>query len=87
MPADAITIIVTSIIVIIALLVSWLVFIFLIRVVKASIITAIGIAAILLFFQLAFGISPVDIWQYITQNFQSISRFVTFNIVRILIGR
>ncbi len=87
MLAEALTIIVTSIIVIIALLVSWVVFILLIRVVKASIVAAIGIALVLLFLQLAFGISPFDIWQYITQSFQSISRFITFNLLRIFIIR
>ncbi len=87
MSAEALTIIVTSIIVIIALLVSWVVFILLIRVVKASLIAAIGIAAVLLFLQLAFRISAFDIWQYITQHFQNISRFITFNILRIFIGR
>jgi hypothetical protein len=72
MPGDVIIVIATLIIVIITLLVSWLVFILLIRVVKASIITALGIAAIVLSLQLVFGLSPFVIWQYINQSFQTI---------------
>lgn len=84
MSAEAISIIVTCITVIIALLVSWLAFILLIRVVKASIVAVIGIAAVLLFLQLAFGISPLELWLYITLSFQSISRYITDIILRIL---
>jgi hypothetical protein len=53
------------IIVIGALLVTWLVFTWVIKVLKASISTAIAIAAIVLILQLAFGIGPERIWQQI----------------------
>jgi hypothetical protein len=53
------------IIVIGALLVTWLVFTWVIKVLKASISTAIAIAAIVLILQLAFGIGPDRIWQQI----------------------
>jgi hypothetical protein len=53
------------IIVIGALLVTWLVFTWVIKVLKASISTAIAIAGIVLILQLAFGIGPDRIWQQI----------------------
>lgn len=77
MPVEVTIIITTSLIVIITLLVCWVVLILLIRVVKASITAAIGIAAIVLVLQLVFGISPFDVWQYITQGFQTLLRVVT----------
>ncbi|MEM8778999.1 MAG: hypothetical protein AAGF26_09030, partial [Cyanobacteria bacterium P01_G01_bin.49] len=56
-----------------ALLVSWLVFRWLLTVVKASAGTALAIAAIVLLLQLKFGISPQELWTEITnlpQTFQ-----------------
>ncbi|MFE1745591.1 hypothetical protein [Coleofasciculus sp. H7-2] len=67
------------IILIAALIVSWLVFALLIKVVKASIGTAILIAAVVLILQLFFGIGPEDIWQQITQLPQTIWHMVTGN--------
>ncbi|MBD2538255.1 hypothetical protein [Coleofasciculus sp. FACHB-SPT36] len=67
------------IILIAALIVSWLVFTLLIKVVKASIGTAILIAAVVLVLQLFFGIDPQDLWQQITQLPQTILRMVTGN--------
>ncbi len=67
------------IILIAALIVSWLVFTLLIKVVKASIGTAILIAAVVLILQLFFGIGPQDLWQQITQLPQTILRMVTGN--------
>ncbi|MGC9504775.1 hypothetical protein [Baaleninema sp.] len=46
-----------------ALLLSWLVFTWLIRVVKTTITTAISIAAIVLVLQVGFGIDPDVLWQ------------------------
>ncbi|MDC0834862.1 hypothetical protein CKA32_005705 [Geitlerinema sp. FC II] len=48
-----------------ALLLSWLVFTWLIRVVKTTITTAISIAAIVLVLQVVFGIDPDILWQEI----------------------
>ncbi|MBD1897134.1 hypothetical protein [Coleofasciculus sp. FACHB-129] len=67
------------IILIAALIVSWLVFTLLIKVVKASIGTAILIAAVVLVLQLFFGIDPQHLWQQITQLPQTILRMVTGN--------
>jgi len=55
------------IILIAALIVSWLVFTALIKVVKTTVSTAIAIAAIVLVLQLVFGVRPQDLWQEITQ--------------------
>ncbi|GAB4376560.1 MAG: hypothetical protein Kow00121_23880 [Elainellaceae cyanobacterium] len=46
-----------------ALVVSFLVFGFLVRVVRAAIGTAIAIALVVLALQLVFGIGPNDLWQ------------------------
>ena len=53
------------ILVLAALIVSWLVFTWLIKVVKTTVSTAIAIAAIILILQLSFGIGPNQLWQQI----------------------
>ena len=65
------------IILIAALIVSWLLFTALIKVVKTTVSTAITIAAIVLVLQLAFGIAPQDLWQEITQLPQILWHLVT----------
>jgi uncharacterized membrane protein (UPF0182 family) len=65
------------IILIAALIVSWLVFTALIKVVKTTVSTAIAIAAIVLVLQLVFGINPQDLWQQITQLPQIVWHLVT----------
>lgn len=60
------------VIIIAAMVVSWLVFTWLIKVVKASVNTAFAIAIILLILQLLFGIGPQEIWQQITELPQTI---------------
>lgn len=55
------------IILIAALIVSWLVFTALVKVVKTTVSTAITIAAIVLVLQLVFGVAPQELWQQITQ--------------------
>lgn len=67
------------IILIAALIVSWLVFTALIKVVKTTVSTAIAIAAIVLVLQLVFGINPQDVWQQITQLPQILWHVVTGN--------
>lgn len=46
-----------------AVIVAWLVFSWLINIVKVSIKTAVSIALIVLVLQFAFGISPEKLWQ------------------------
>ena len=60
MPIELITLIA-------ALIVSWLVFTTLVKVVKTTVKTAIAIAAIVLILQLGFGIAPPALWQKITE--------------------
>jgi predicted PurR-regulated permease PerM len=50
-----------------SIVVTWLIFGWLVKVLKASISTAITIAAILLILQLAFGIKYQIIWQEIIE--------------------
>ncbi len=65
------------IILIAALILSWVVFTALIKVVKTTVSTAIAIAAIVLVLQLVFGINPQDLWQQITQLPQIVWHLVT----------
>ena len=65
------------IILIAALIVSWLVFTALVKVVKTTVSTAITIAAIVLILQLIFGVAPQELWQQITQLPQ-----ILWNLVR-----
>ena len=62
-----------------ALIVSWLVFTALIKLVKTTVSTAIAIAAIVLVLQLGFVINPQDLWQQITQLPQILWHVVTGN--------
>ena len=62
-----------------ALIVSWLIFTALIKVVKTTVSTAIAIAAIVLVLQLAFGVNPQDLWQQITQLPQTLWDTITGN--------
>ena len=55
------------VILIAAMLISWLVFTWLIKVLKASISTALAIAIIVLILQLVFGIGFQEVWQQIIQ--------------------
>ena len=65
------------IILIAALIVSWLVFTALVKVVKTTVSTAITIAAIVLILQLVFGVAPQELWQQITQLPQILWNLVT----------
>ncbi len=55
------------IILIAALIVAWLVFTALIRVVKTTLSTALTIAAIVLILQIGFGVQPQQLWQQLVQ--------------------
>jgi type IV secretory pathway TrbL component len=55
------------ILIIAALIVSWLVFTALLNVLKTTLKTAISIAAIVLALQLVFGIGPQQLWQQIIE--------------------
>ena len=67
------------IILVAALIVSWLVFAALIKVVKTTVSTAIAIAAIVLILQFAFGIRPQELWKQIAQLVETIWHTITGN--------
>lgn len=60
-----------------ALIVTGLLFTWLIKVVKATLSTALVIAAIALVLQLFFGIGPTDLWQQVAQVPQQLWEFIT----------
>lgn len=55
------------VILIAAIVVSWLVFTWLLRVVKTTLKTALLVAIIVLILQLSLGIGPDQLWQKITE--------------------
>ena len=59
---------------IITLLVAWIVFIILWKLIKTTIITAIISAAVVMLLYFGFGITPQDIWQQISQFAQTFSQ-------------
>lgn len=65
------------IIIIAALIVSWLVFTALLKLVKTTVSTAIAIAAVVLILQLLFGIGPNDLLQQILHLPQTLQHAVT----------
>jgi hypothetical protein len=56
------------------LIVAWIVFIILWKLLKATLNTALTIAAILVLLNIGFGITPQDIWHHITQFAQGVSQ-------------
>ena len=60
-----------------AVIVSWLVFTALIKIVKTTATKAIAITAIVLGLQIGFGVDPRDLWQQITQLPQIVWHLVT----------
>ena len=56
------------------LIVAWIVFIILWKLLKATVSNALTIAAILVLLNIGFGITPQDIWHYVTQFAQNLSK-------------
>ncbi|MFW9257176.1 MULTISPECIES: hypothetical protein [unclassified Nostoc] len=56
------------------LIVAWIVFIIVWKLLKATVSNALTLAAILILLNISFGITPQDIWQYITQFAQNLSQ-------------
>ncbi|PSB01558.1 hypothetical protein [Merismopedia glauca] len=69
MPLEAIALIA-------AIIVSWLVFTALVKVLKTTLTTAFTIAAIVLVLQLLFGIGPEKVWQEIVKLPESVLHLV-----------
>ena len=70
MPVELITLIA-------ALVVSWLVFTALLKIVKTTATTAIAIAAIILALQIIFGIDLQDLWQRLVRLPQAVWQLFT----------
>lgn len=51
----------------IAVIVAWLIFTILVKVVKTTVKTAFFIAAIIVLLQVGYGIGPQEMWNYIVQ--------------------
>ena len=56
------------------LIVAWIVFIILWKLLKATLSNALTIAAILVLLNIGFGITPQDIWNYVTHFAQNMSQ-------------
>jgi hypothetical protein len=48
-----------------ALILAWIIFTFLIKIVKTTVVNALMIAALVLLLQVGYGITPIDIFNYI----------------------
>ncbi|WP_193197842.1 hypothetical protein [Nostoc sp. MG11] len=59
---------------IVTLIVAWIVFTILWKLLKTTVSNALTIAAILVLLNISFGITPQDIWHQITQFAQSLSQ-------------
>jgi hypothetical protein len=55
------------------LIVAWIVFVILWKLLKATVKNALTLAAILILLNISFGITPQDIWHQIMQFTQSLS--------------
>jgi Flp pilus assembly protein TadB len=64
------------IILIAALIVAWLIFTWLVKVLKASIGTALAIAAVILVLQIAFGVDPQQLWQQVNDLPQTLQQLL-----------
>jgi len=79
MTLEAMVVPIDLIVLIAALVVAWLVFTALIRVVKTTLSTALTVAAIVLILQIGFGVQPQQLWQQIMQLPQMIRELLTGN--------
>lgn len=60
-----------------ALVVSWLIFTALVKILKTTVTTAIGVAILVLALQLLFGIGPNDLWQQMLHLPQNLWDWIT----------
>jgi predicted PurR-regulated permease PerM len=57
-----------------SLIIAWIVFVILWKMIKTTFKTALTLAALLVLLQVAFGITPQDIWQQIQHLPQTLSQ-------------
>jgi hypothetical protein len=60
----------------VALIVAWIVFTILVKIVKTTVSSAITIAAIVVLLQISYGITPQDIWNQIIHLPQTLSSHI-----------
>lgn len=48
-----------------ALILAWIIFTFLLKIIKTTVVNALMIAAIVLLLQVGYGVDPIDIFNYI----------------------
>jgi hypothetical protein len=48
-----------------ALILAWIIFTFLIKIIKTTVVNALMIAALVLLLQVGYGVDPIDIFNYI----------------------
>ncbi|MBH8577898.1 hypothetical protein I8752_34050 [Nostocaceae cyanobacterium CENA369] len=59
------------------LIVAWIIFVVLWKIIKTTVSNALTIAAILILLNIGFGITPQDIWHQIIQFAQTVSQIST----------
>lgn len=59
-----------------ALILSFLIFTFLVKVLRAAIGTALAIAVVVLVLQLLFGIGPAQVWEQLQELWHSLWRMI-----------
>ena len=62
--------------IILTLIVAWIVFTILVKVIKTTVKMALTVAAIIVLLQIGFDISPFDIFNYIVEFFQDASGMI-----------
>ncbi|BAZ13557.1 hypothetical protein NIES4071_53960 [Calothrix sp. NIES-4071] len=60
--------------VIVALFVAWTIFIFLLRVIKTTVVNAVLLAAVIYFLQVGYGVTIFDVINYFTQGTRAVGR-------------
>ncbi|MBF2003939.1 hypothetical protein ACF3DV_08640 [Chlorogloeopsis fritschii PCC 9212] len=58
----------------VALIIAWIVFTILVKVIKTTVKNALMIAAVIVLLQVGYGISPQDIWNQIVKLTQTLPR-------------
>jgi hypothetical protein len=58
----------------VALIVGWIVFTILVKIIKTTVSTAMTVAAIIVLLQISYGITPQDIWNQIINLPQTFSQ-------------
>ena len=55
-----------------ALILAWIIFTFLVKIIRTTVVNAVMIAALVLLLQVGYGIDPIDIFNYIVTDRKSV---------------